>query len=256
MGEDVNQRGNSRRWITQEVDNSLRRLQTDWIDLYQVHRPDPGTDIEETLGALTDLVRSGKVRAIGSSTFPAPLIVEAQWAAEKRGLERFTCEQPPYSLLVRGIEAEVLPACERHGMGVITWSPLAGGWLTGRYRAGEEVPETRRAGLLPARYDMSLPANQHKLEATELFARLADEAGMTLIELTLAFILRHPAVTSAIVGPRTMEHLESQLTAADIELTDDVLNRIDEIVPPGVTLNPADAGWQSPALTDPALRRR
>jgi aryl-alcohol dehydrogenase-like predicted oxidoreductase len=256
MGDGVNQRGNSRRWIMQEVDSSLRRLQTDWIDLYQIHRPDPGTDIEETLGALTDLVRSGKVRAIGSSTFPAAAIVEAQWAAQRRGLERFTCEQPPYSLLVRGIEAEVLPACARYGMGVITWSPLAGGWLTGRYRAGQQVPESRRAGLLPARYDLSLAANQRKLAATEQFALLADEAGLSLIELALAFIVRHPAVTSAIVGPRTMEQLESQLTAADIELTDDVLNRIDEIVPPGVTLNPDDAGWQSPALTDPALRRR
>jgi aryl-alcohol dehydrogenase-like predicted oxidoreductase len=256
MGDGVNQRGNSRRWIMQEVDNSLRRLRTDWIDLYQVHRPDPSTDIEETLSALTDLVRSGKVRAVGSSTFPAPLIVEAQWAAQRRGLERFTCEQPPYSLLVRGIEAEVLPACARYGMGAITWSPLAGGWLTGRYRAGQEVPESRRAGLLPGRYDMSLAANQRKLAATEQFAQLADEAGMSLIELALAFILRHPAVTSSIVGPRTMEHLESQLTAADIELTDDVLNRIDEIVPPGVTLNPDDAGWQSPALADSALRRR
>jgi aryl-alcohol dehydrogenase-like predicted oxidoreductase len=256
MGEGVNERGNSRRWIMQEVDNSLRRLRTDWIDLYQIHRPDPLTDIEETLGALTDLVRSGKVRAIGSSTFPASQIVEAQWAAQRRSLERFTCEQPPYSLLVRGVEAEVLPACERYGMGVITWSPLAGGWLTGRYRAGQEVPETRRAGMLPGRYDMALAANQHKLEATERFALLADEAGISLIELALVFILRHRAVTSAIIGPRTMEHLESQLSAADIRLTDDVLDRIDEIVPPGVTLNSEDAGWSSPALADLALWRR
>jgi aryl-alcohol dehydrogenase-like predicted oxidoreductase len=256
MGQGVNEGGNSRRWIMREVEDSLRRLQTDWIDLYQVHRPDPVTDIEETLGALTDLVRLGKVRAIGSSTFPVSQIVEAQWAAERRGLERFACEQPPYSLLVRGVEAEVLPACERYGMGVITWSPLAGGWLTGRYRAGQEVPETRRAGLLPERYDMTLAANQRKLAATEQFALLAAEAGLSLVELALAFIIRHRSVTSAIIGPRTMDHLESQLSAADITLTGDVLDRIDEIVPPGVTLNPHDAGWQSPALGDPALRRR
>jgi aryl-alcohol dehydrogenase-like predicted oxidoreductase len=256
MGQGVNEQGNSRRWIMREVENSLRRLQTDWIDLYQIHRPDPLTDIEETLGALTDLVRSGKVRAIGSSTFPAPQIVEAQWAAERRGLQWFSCEQPPYSLLVRGVEAEVLPACQRYGMGVITWSPLAGGWLTGRYRAGQEVPETRRSGLLPDRYDMALEANQRKLAATEQFSLLAAEAGLSLIELALAFILRHPAVTSVIIGPRTMEHLESQLPAADVRLPDYVLDRIDEIVSPGVTLNPADVGWQSPALADPALRRR
>jgi aryl-alcohol dehydrogenase-like predicted oxidoreductase len=256
MGQGVNEQGNSRRWIMREVDNSLRRLQTDWIDLYQVHRPDPLTDIEETLGALTDLVRSGKVRAIGSSTFPAPQIIEAQWAAQRRGLERFTCEQPPYSVLVRGIEAEVLPACQRYGMGVITWSPLAGGWLTGQYRAGREVPSSRRAMMLPGRYDMALAANQRKLEAAEQIALLAAEAGLSLIELALAFALRHPAVTSVIIGPRTMEHLDSQLPAADVTLPDDVLDRIDEIVPPGVTVNPHDAGWQPAALTDPALRRR
>jgi aryl-alcohol dehydrogenase-like predicted oxidoreductase len=256
MGQGANERGNSRRWIMREVEDSLRRLQTDWIDVYQIHRPDPVTDIEETLGALTDLVRSGKVRAVGSSTFPAPQIVEAQWAADRRGLERFTCEQPPYSLLVRGAEAEVLPACQRYGMGVITWSPLAGGWLTGQYRAGREVPQSRRAMLLPARYDMALEANQRKLAATDQLALLAAEAGLSLIGLSLGFVLRHPAVTSVIIGPRTMEHLESQLPAAGATLPDDVLDRIDEIVPPGVTLNPDDAGWQSPALTDPALRRR
>jgi aryl-alcohol dehydrogenase-like predicted oxidoreductase len=256
MGEGPNRSGNSRRWIMQEVEESLRRLQTDWIDLYQIHRPDPDTGIEETLGALTDLVRAGKVRAIGSSTFPADQIVEAQWAAERRGLERFTCEQPPYSLLVRGIEADVLPAVQRYGMGAITWSPLAGGWLTGRYRAGQEVPETRRAGLLPKRYDMTMAENQAKLAATEKFALLAEEAGLSLVEMALAFTIRHPGVTSTIIGPRTMEHLESQLPAADVVLSDEVLDRIDEIVPPGVTLNSDDAGWAHPALANPALRRR
>jgi aryl-alcohol dehydrogenase-like predicted oxidoreductase len=255
MGDDPNVQGNSRRWILREVENSLRRLETDWIDLYQIHRPDPSCDIDETLGTLTDLVRAGKVRYIGSSTFPASEIVEAQWVAEKRGRERFACEQPPYSLLVRGVEADVLPTCLRHGLGVIPWSPLAGGWLSGRYRKDEDVPQSRRAQLLPQRYDMSLPANQRKLEAADALRRLAEEAGMSLIEFALAFVIRHPAVTAAIIGPRTMDHLESQLGAADVQLSDDVLDRVDEIVPPGVNLNPSDEGWQNPALQPEALRR-
>jgi len=255
MGDDPNEFGNSRRWIVREVENSLRRLGTDWIDLYQIHRPEEDTDIDETLGALTDLVRAGKVRYIGSSTFPPSQIVEAQWVAERRGRERFVCEQPPYSLLTRAVEADVLPTCLRYGMGVIPWSPLAGGWLSGRYRKDAEVPESRRAQMLPNRYDLSLPGNQRKLDAADALGRLADEAGMTLIEMALAFVIRHPAVTAAIIGPRTMEHLESQLTAADVELSDDVLDRIDEIVPPGVNLNHTDAGWPNPAL-EPAARRR
>lgn len=256
MGEGPNQRGNSRRWIFQAVEDSLRRLGTDWIDLYQIHRPDPDTDIEETLGALTDLVRQGKVRYVGSSTFPAHQLVEAHWAAERRGLERFVCEQPPYSLLVRGIEADVLPVVQKYGMGAIVWSPLAGGWLSGRYRQGAETPQSRRAARIPERYDLSLPANQRKLEVVEQLAVLAEEAGLTLIHLALAFTLRHPGVSSAIIGPRTMEHLEGQLGADEVKLSDDVLDRIDEIVPPGVTLNAGDSGWQPPALTDARLRRR
>jgi aryl-alcohol dehydrogenase-like predicted oxidoreductase len=255
MGDDPNEFGNSRRWIIREVENSLRRLKTDWIDLYQIHRPEADTDIDETLGVLSDLVHAGKVRYIGSSTFPASQIVEAQWAALRRGRERFVCEQPPYSMLVRAVEADVLPTCRRYGMGVIPWSPLAGGWLSGRYRLGEDVPGSHRAERIPARYDMSLPGNQRKLEAADKLARLADEAGITLIEMAIAFVIRHPAVTAAIIGPRTMEHLESQLSAADVELSEDVLDRIDEIVPPGVNLNPADSGWQNPAL-EPAARRR
>ena len=255
MGDDPNQFGNSRRWIVREVESSLRRLKTDRIDLYQIHRPETDTDIDETLGALTDLVRAGKVRAIGSSTFPASQIVEAQWVAERRGRERFVCEQPPYSMLVRGIEADVLPTCERHGMGVIPWSPLAGGWLSGRNRKGAELPSTHRAERIPARYDLSLPGNQRKLEAADALGALADDSGISLIELAIAFVIRHPAVTAAIIGPRTMEQLESQLGAADVELSDQVLDRIDEIVPPGVTLNPTDAGYQNPAL-EPAVRRR
>jgi aryl-alcohol dehydrogenase-like predicted oxidoreductase len=255
MGDDPNRRGASRRWILREAEDSLRRLGTDWIDLYQIHRFDPDTDIEETLGALTDLVDQGKVRYIGSSTFPAPVIVEAQWAARDRHLQRFVCEQPPYSMLVRGIEAEVLPTCARYGMGVISWSPLAGGWLSGRYRKDTSTPSSTRAGRLPARYDMSLPANQRKLDAADQLAQLADEAGMTLIEMAIAFVLRHPAVTSAIIGPRTMEHLESQLPAADVVLDDALLDRIDQIVPPGTNINPADGGWANPALDPPARRR-
>jgi aryl-alcohol dehydrogenase-like predicted oxidoreductase len=255
MGDDPNQRGNSRRWIVREVENSLRRLGTDWIDLYQIHRPEDDTDIDETLGALTDLVRAGKVRYIGSSTFPASRIVEAQWTAERRGRERFVCEQPPYSMLVRGVEADVLPTCLRYGMGVIPWSPLAGGWLSGRWRKGADDLTSRRAAMLPARYDLSIPENQRKLDAADALAELADESGLSLVEMAIAFVIRHPAVTAAIIGPRTMEHLESQLGAAEVELSDDVLDRIDEIVPPGVNVNPRDAGYDNPALQPEALRR-
>ena len=257
MDDDPNHRGNSRRWIMREVEDSLRRLDTDWIDLYQIHRPDPGTDIDETLGALTDLVHAGKVRYIGHSTFPASAIVEAQWAAQDRGRERFRSEQPPYSILTRGIEAEVLPVCQRYGMGVIPYSPLAGGWLSGRYRKDAEVsgPMSWARQRLADRFDLSLPENQRKLEAAGQLAELSDQAGLTLIQLAIAFVLRHPAVTAPIIGPRTMEHLESQLAAADVVLPVDVLDRIDKIVPPGVNLNPADGGWVSPAL-DAAARRR
>jgi aryl-alcohol dehydrogenase-like predicted oxidoreductase len=255
MGEDPNRHGASRRWIMREAEDSLRRLGTDWIDLYQIHRVDPATDIEETLGALTDLVHQGKVRYLGSSTFPASAIVEAQWVARERGLQRFVCEQPPYSVLVRGIEADVLPTCARYGMGVIPWSPLAGGWLSGRYRKGAEPPTSSRAERLPARFDLSNPANQRKLEAADALAQLAEEAGHTLIEMALAWVINHPAVSAAIIGPRTMEHLESQLAALDVTLSDDVLDRIDEIVPPGVNVNPADGGYPNPGL-EPAARRR
>jgi aryl-alcohol dehydrogenase-like predicted oxidoreductase len=256
MGSDPNQQGNARRWIIKECDNSLRRLGTDWIDLYQVHRFDPACDLDETLGALSDLVHAGKVRYLGSSTFPPSAIVEAQWVAERRSRERFVCEQPPYSMLVRGVEAEVLPTCQRYGMGVIPWSPLAGGWLTGRYRMGSELPATHRSQRVPQRYDMSLPGNQRKLEAADRLAVIAEKAGLTLIQLALAFVIRHPAVTAAIIGPRTMDQIDSQLAAADVELDDEVLNAVDEVVPPGTTLSRPDAGWQPPALADARLRRR
>ena len=253
---DPNRRGNSRRWMIREVENSLRRLQTDWIDLYQIHRPEPGTDVEETLSALTDLQRQGKIRTFGSSTYPAHQIVEAQWVAEHRGLSRFVTEQPPYSILVRGIEADVLPVAEKYRMGVIPWSPLAGGWLTGRYRKGQEVPQSRRTMRLPGRYDLDRPGNQAKLEAVEELALLAEDAGLSLIHLALAFTLTHPAVTAPIIGPRTMEQLESQIGAAEITLSNDILDRIDKIVPPGVTLNRDDSGYLPPTLRDPLLRRR
>ena len=255
MSDDPNEFGNSRRWITREVDNSLRRLGTDWIDLYQIHRPEADTEIDETLGALTDLVHAGKVRYIGSSTFPASQIVEAQWVADRRGRERFVCEQPPYSILTRAVESDVLPTAQRYGIGVIPWSPLGGGWLTARYRKDTEIQPSRRAERIPGRYDMSIPGNQRKLDAADALAKLAEEAGISLIEMALAFVMRHPAVTAPIIGPRTMEHLESQLPAAEVELSDDVLDRIDEIVQPGVNLNPGDGGWLNPAL-EPEARRR
>ena len=256
MGDDANHRGNSRRWIVREVEHSLRRLQTDWIDLYQVHRPDRDTDVEETLSALTDLQRAGKINAFGCSTFPAESIVEAHWASERRALARFATEQPPYSILVRAVERDVLPVAERYGMGVIPWSPLAGGWLTGRYRKGQDIPQASRAERMPARYDLSLPQNQAKLDAADALARLAEEAGLTLVHLALAFTLAHPAVTAPIIGPRTMEQLESQLGAAGTRLTTDVLDRIDEIVPPGTTLADFDRGYVPPSVGDAALRRR
>ena len=256
MGRDPNHQGNSRRWIVREVENSLRRLQTDHIDLYQVHRPDPATDIDETLSALSDLVHAGKVRVIGSSTFPAHEIVEAQWTAEKRGRERFRCEQPPYSIFVRSIEKDVLPTCQKYGMGVIPWSPLAGGWLSGKYRRGMDQPTEGRAARTPQRFDFSLPGNQKKLDVIEELDKLAAEAGVPLIHLALAFVLNHPAVSAAIIGPRTMEQLEGQLTAPGVRLDDAVLDRIDELVPPGTNLNAADGGYQPPSITSAWRRRR
>jgi aryl-alcohol dehydrogenase-like predicted oxidoreductase len=256
MGEDPNAQGNSRRWIFKEVENSLRRLNTDYIDLYQVHRPDGACDIDETLGALSDLVHQGKVRYLGSSTFPAEEIVEAQWTAERRNRERFVCEQPPYSILARGIERAVLPTCERYGMGVIPWSPLAGGWLSGKFRKGAELPKEGRAALLPQRFDPTLPDNARKLDLIEDLVGVADDAGCSLAHLALAFVVSHPAVTSAIIGPRTMEQLTDTLAGAPVGLADDVLDRIDAIVPPGTNVAADDAGFQPLALAQPWRRRR
>jgi aryl-alcohol dehydrogenase-like predicted oxidoreductase len=255
MGEGPNLAGNSRRWIAREVEDSLRRLGTDHIDLYQVHRPDPSTDIEDTLSALDDLVRAGKIRYAGCSTFPAELVVEAHWAAERRGFERFRTEQPPYSIFARRIEQAVLPTCERYGMGVLVWSPLNGGWLTGRYSSGD-VETTRRMERMPQRFDLSRPDNQRKLELTKELEALAADAGTNLIGLALGFVLAHSAVTSAIIGPRTMEQLDGILTAGAPALADDVLDRIDELVPPGTDVSGADGGWVPPWIEQAWRRRR
>ncbi|MFD8613684.1 aldo/keto reductase [Streptomyces sp. NPDC059631] len=257
MGDGPNSGGNSRRWIVRAVEDSLRRLGTDWIDLYQVHRPDHRTDVEETLSALTDLVRQGKIRAFGCSTFPAEQIVEAHHVAERRGLHRFRTEQPPYSLLARGVERHVLPVAERLGMGVLTWSPLASGFLTGRYRKGRDTDlSTGRPALHPGRFDPSAPTTVAKLEAVEELVALAEEMGRTLPELAVAFPLAHPAVTSVIIGPRTMEQLRATLKGRSVVLDDAALDRIDAIVPPGTDVYPPDGVWAPPALTTPALRRR
>ncbi|HWS57436.1 MAG TPA: aldo/keto reductase [Actinotalea sp.] len=254
MDEDPNHRGGSRRWIIRAVEDSLRRLGTDHIDLYQVHRPSPDTDVAETLGALSDLVHQGKIRYIGSSSYSGSQIVEAQSVSRERRLERFVTEQPPYSLLVRGIEEDVLPTTLRHAMGTLTYSPLAGGWLSGRWR--KDAASSPTSGARPSsRFDMSAPANQRKLEAVEELALLADDAGLSLIEMAIAFVINHPGVTSAIVGPRTMEQLKSYLPAAELTLSTDVLDRIDQIVAPGETLNPDDNSYGTYELA-PANRRR
>jgi aryl-alcohol dehydrogenase-like predicted oxidoreductase len=255
MGDDPNAQGNSRRWIIAECENSLRRLGTDYIDIYQIHRPDEHIDIDETLGALSDLVHAGKVRNVGSSTYPAEQIVQAQWVAQQRGHVRFTTEQPPYSILVRGIERDVLPTAEAYGMGVLPWSPLAGGWLSGKFGEGQKNV-SRRSAMLPERYDLSLPANQRKLEIVNELTKLAEQTNLSIVELALAFVLEHPVVTSPIIGPRTMEQLESQLHVPSLRLDTDVLDRIDELVPPGTNVSATDAGYVPSALTSTAKRRR
>ncbi|GAA3100471.1 aldo/keto reductase [Pseudonocardia yunnanensis] len=256
-GSDPNRRGNSRRWISRAVEESLTRLRTDHIDLYQVHRPDPDVDLDETIGALSDLVRQGKIRYFGTTTFEAHQLVQAQWVAQRGGHVRPVTEQPPYSILARAAERAVLPVAQEYGLGVLPWSPLAGGWLSGRYRPGAgDAPRSTRLDRQPHRHDPELAANQRKREAAEQLAKLADEAGLTVAHLAIAFVLEHPAVSSVIIGPRTQDHLDQLLGAADVRLSDDVLDRIDEIVPPGVTISPADEGYQPPSLTDPSTRRR
>ena len=251
MGDDPNQQGNSRRWIMQAVEASLRRLQTDYIDLYQIHRPSPDTDVEETLSALTDLMREGKVRAIGSSTFPASEIVEAQWVAERRGLARFRTEQPPYSILNRSIEREVLHLCQKYGMGALAWSPLAKGMLTGRYRKGQALPESLRVKAFPQQM-----SDERNLDAVERLIPIAEQAGISLTHMAMAFVMAHPGVTSAILGPRTMQQLDDLLAGAEVVLNDEVLDRIDEVVAPGTDAGPMGALYAPPAVTQASLRRR
>ncbi|MCX5136745.1 aldo/keto reductase [Streptomyces sp. NBC_00340] len=255
MGDDPNRRGSSRRWLVTELDNSLRRLGVDHVDLYQIHRWDPETSDEETLSVLTDLQRAGKIRYFGSSTFPAHRVVQAQWAAREHRLGRYVTEQPSYSILQRGVEAHVLPVTEEYGLGVLVWSPLASGWLSGAVRAGREIT-TSRSAAMPQRFDLSVPSNRARLDAVERLAVVADEAGLTLIQLALGFVTAHPAVTSALVGPRTTDHLHAQLAAADTVLSADVLDAIDAIVAPGTDLAAHEKFDTPPALLDPALRRR
>jgi aryl-alcohol dehydrogenase-like predicted oxidoreductase len=255
MGDEPNHRGSSRRWLVTELDNSLRRLNVDHVDLYQIHRWDPATSDEETLSALTDLQRAGKIRSFGSSTFPAYRIVQAQWAARDHHLGRYVTEQPSYSILQRGIEAHVLPVTQEYGLGVLAWSPLAAGWLSGAVREGQPVT-THRSAMMPQRFDTAVPANRARMDAVEQLAKVAADAGLTMIQLALGFVTAHPAVTSAIIGPRTLGHLHSQLAAADIALTADVLDAIDTIVAPGTDLAPHEKYDTPPALLDPSLRRR
>ncbi|WP_446223435.1 aldo/keto reductase [Nocardia sp. IBHARD005] len=255
MGEERNHRGGSRRWLTTALDNSLRRLGVDHVDLYQIHRWDPETSDEETLSALTDLQRAGKIGYFGSSTFPAYRIVQAQWAAKEHHLSRYVAEQPSYSILQRGIETHVLPVTEEYGLGVLAWSPLASGWLSGAIRADREIT-TSRSAFMPDRYDTTIAANHAKMTAVEQLAALADQAGLTLIQLALGFVTAHPAVTSAIIGPRTMNHLHSQLAAADTVLLPEVLDAIDAIVAPGIDLAPHEKHDTPPSLLDASLRRR
>jgi len=247
-GQDPNHQGASRRWIVTAVENSLRRLRTDHIDLYQLHRPDPDTDIEETLAALTDLIHSGKVRAIGASQTPAAGIVEAQWVAERRGLTRFHTEQPAYSILNRGIEREVLPTAQRFGMGTLVWGPLGQGLLTGRVRRDHN--DLSRAGLFRHLTD------QRRLDVVEQLVALAAEAGLPMTHLATAFTIAHPGVTCALLGARTEAHLDDLLAGLNTTVSDDVLDRIDEIVPPGTDVGALDQAYQPPVLENPNLRRR
>jgi aryl-alcohol dehydrogenase-like predicted oxidoreductase len=255
MGDERNHQGSSRRWLVTALDDSLRRLGVDHVDLYQIHRWDPRTSDGETLSALTDLQRAGKIRYFGSSTFPAYRLVQAQWAARDSHLSRYVTEQPSYSILQRGVEADVLPVAGQYGLGVLAWSPLASGWLSGAIRAGREMA-TSRAKLRPERFDLTISANRARLDAVEQLAKVADEAGLTMIQLALGFVTAHPAVTSAIIGPRTLEHLHSQLAAADTVLSADVLDAIDSVVVPGADLAAHEKFDTPPALLNPALRRR
>ncbi|MFF0146040.1 aryl-alcohol dehydrogenase-like predicted oxidoreductase [Amycolatopsis sulphurea] len=254
LGDDPRHAGSSRYWILRAAEDSLRRLGTDHLDLYQAHRPDPRTDLLETLQTLSDLVRQGKIRYYGTSAFPAHRLVEAQWLAEKHGLVAPHTEQLPYSPLVRGAEREVLPVARKYGIGVLSYGPLAAGWLSGKYRLGGPQPESARADLVPGRFDVGLARNHRKLVAADALAGLAEAHGLSLVDLSVGFALSHPAVSSVIIGPRTQEHLDAYLKAATTELGTEVLDRIDEIVDPGTQFLERDTGQDTPAL-QPAARR-
>ena len=236
MGPGPNDRGNSRGHIMRQVEASLRRLQTDYIDLYQIHRPDPTTPIEETLRALDDLVHQGKVRYLGSSTFAAWELVESYWVSDRQHLERFVCEQPPYSILSRGIERDVLPVCKKYGTGVIPWSPLHRGYLSGHYRKGQAPPPESRAARDRFFDPLESPSGQRKLAIVEELLPLAEELGVTLAEYALAWTLANPTITAPIIGPRVMGQLEGVLRVPEIHLPAEHLKRIDQLVPPGTDL--------------------
>ncbi|MDO8147704.1 aldo/keto reductase [Isoptericola sp. b515] len=255
MGDGPGQRGASRRWLTTALDASLRRLGVDHVDLFQIHRWDPATSDEETLAALSDLQRAGKIRHFGTSTYPAYRMVQAQWAAAEAKTGRFVTEQPSYSILQRGVERDVLPVAQEYGLGVMVWSPLASGWLSGAVRRGQEVT-THRAAFMPQRFDLADRANQARMDAVEQLATVAEEAGLSLVQLALGFVTAHPGVTSALIGPRTPDHLASQLAAAETVLTAEVLDAIDAIVAPGTDLAAHEKNDAPPALQDAALRRR
>ncbi|RMB87035.1 aldo/keto reductase [Streptomyces shenzhenensis] len=254
VGDDPLTGGASRRWLYKAVENSLRRLGTDYIDLYQVHRPDWATDHDETLAALTDLQREGKIRSFGSSTYPAHAVVEAQWIARDLSLTRFTTEQVAYSVFDRCVEADIFPVAQKYRIGILIWSPLANGWLAGAVKRGHA--DTHRSKL-GGGFDLSTPESQRKLDVVDSLQEIADELGISLAELSLAFVKSHPAVTTVLVGPRTEHHLQQNLRSADLTLDDSVLDRIDQLVAPGTDIAPADRfPVVPPQITETRLRRR
>ena len=245
FGGDPDREGGSRRWIVRTVEESLRRLRTEWIDVYEFGAPDPLTDIDETLSALTDLVSAGKVRMLGTSKMPPSQLVEARVVAERRGYGYFRVEESPYSMLTRSIEYDLIPTCRRLGTGVVVFGALAGGWLSGRYRKGAQIAAPGSSARDRGdRMDAASPTNAAKFEAADALGALADEVGLTLPQLATAFTLQHPDVSATIIGPRTMEQLEGSLAATGVTLSADVLDRIDQIVPPGSATNISDTMWQ------------
>jgi len=243
QSDDPNDRGNSRRHIMQAVDDSLHRLQTEWIDLYQIHRPVFDVPQDETLRALDDLVRQGKVRYIGCSTFPAWMVMEALSLSERYGLARYVTEQPPYNLLDRRIENELVPLALRHNLGLLPWSPLGMGILAGRYEKSDEAPEGSRVARIGAWAAERI--TRQGIEAARRVAEVARDKGLTPSQLALLWVKDQPAVTSPIIGPRTEAHLDDALAVLEMSLDDETAATMDEIVPPGTAI--ADfhntSGW-------------